>query len=129
MSWIETARSGAPRTVKRPACQARSSSAHSSRCAAIFCAFARSVREMTAVVAGQRLLRAELLVAELLETEVQRRVVVARVVLEAGRGDVRELLRLDEVVETEPRRVDAELVRSVLNEALDQVRGLGDAER
>ena len=42
---------------------------------------------------------------------------------------VRELLRLDEVVEPEPRGVDVELVGRVVDEPLDQVRGLGDAER
>ena len=55
--------------------------------------------------------------------------VVARVVEEAGRRLVRELLRPDEVLEPEPGRVGPELVRGRLDEPLDQVRGLGDAER
>ena len=69
------------------------------------------------------------LVAELLERDPHRLGVVARVVDEPRRGLVRELLRLDEVVEPELRRVDAELVRGVVDEPLDQVRRLGDAER
>ena len=79
--------------------------------------------------AGGRLLGAKLLVAELLERDSHRLRVVARVVEKARRRLVRELVRLNEVVEPELRRVDAELVRGVVDEALDQVRGLGDAER
>ena len=75
------------------------------------------------------LLPAEVVVAELLEREVHRRLVVARVVLEAGRGLVGELLRLDEVLPPELGRVDARSRRPRSDEALDQVRGLGDAER
>ena len=55
--------------------------------------------------------------------------VVARVVLEPGRRRVRELLRLDEVLRPEVGRVDAQLVRRRLHQALDQVRRLGHPER
>ena len=51
MSWIVTPLSGEPFTEKRPASHSRSSSAASSRCAAIFCALSRSLRAITAVAA------------------------------------------------------------------------------
>ena len=70
------------------------------------------------------LLLAQLLVADALERLVERRLVVAGVVLEAGRGRVRELVRLDEVLPPQLGRVDAELVRRGLDEPLDEVRGL-----
>jgi hypothetical protein len=75
------------------------------------------------------LLLAELVVAELAQRELERLGVVARVVDETRRRLVGELLRLDEVLPPQLGRVDAELVRRVLDEALDQVRRLGDAER
>ena len=68
-------------------------------------------------------------VAELLERQVHGRLVVARVVLEAGGRLVGKLLRLDEVLLAEVGRVDPDLVRRRLDQALDQVRGLRDAER
>ena len=77
----------------------------------------------------RRLLLAELLVADLVERRAQRGRVVAGVVDEAGRRLVRELLGLDEVLEAELGRVDAELVGRRLHEPLDEVRRLGDAER
>ena len=66
--------------------------------------------DQPALLAGLLLLLAQLRVAELLEREVHRLLVVARVVLEPGRRLVRELLRLDEVLQPELDRVDAELV-------------------
>ncbi len=74
------------------------------------------------------LLLAQLLVADPLERLVERRLVVARVVLEPGRRRVGELVGRDEVLPAQLRRVDAELVGGVLHEPLDEVRGLGDAE-
>ena len=75
------------------------------------------------------LLLAELVVADQIERDVQRLLVVARVVLPAHRALVRELLRLDEVLAAQLGGVDAGLQREVLHQTLDQVRGLGDAER
>ena len=85
--------------------------------------------EQPPFLARRGLLEPELLVAELLERDPHRLGVVAGVVDEAGGGLVRELLRLDEVVEPEPGSVDLELVGGVVDEPLDQVRGLGDPER
>jgi hypothetical protein len=85
--------------------------------------------EQASLLSRGRLLAPQLVVAELLERELHRLRVVAGVVDEPGRRLVRELLRLDEVVEPELGRVDAELVRRVVDEPFDQVRGLGDAER
>ncbi len=75
------------------------------------------------------LLLAELVVADQIERDVQRLLVVARVVLPAHRALVRELLRLDEVLPAQLGRVDARLEGQVLHQALDQVGGLGHAER
>ena len=85
--------------------------------------------DQLALLARLLLLPAQLLVAELLEREVQRALVVAGVVDEAGGRGVRELIRLDEVRTPELGRVEPELVRGGLDEPLDQVRRLGDAER
>ena len=75
------------------------------------------------------LLLAQRRVADTLQRLVQRCLVVARVVLEAGRRVVRELLRPDEVLAAQLGRIDVELVGRGLDQPLDQVRGLGDAER
>ena len=75
------------------------------------------------------LLLAELVVAEHVERDLHRAWVVAAVVLEAGRGLVREGLGLDEVVEPGRDRVLSELDRRALHQPLDEVRGLGDPER
>ena len=75
------------------------------------------------------LLLAQLLVADPLERLVERRLVVAGVVLEPGRRGVRELVRRDEVLPPQLGRVDAELVGGRLDEPLDEERRLGDAER
>ena len=85
--------------------------------------------DQLALSAGSLLLLAQLLVAHPLQRLVERRLVVARVVLEPGRRRVGELLRRDEVLPSELRRIHSELVRSRLDEPLDEVRGLGDAER
>ena len=55
--------------------------------------------------------------------------VVARVVLPAGRGLVRELLGLDEVLHPELGRVLADVVGQDVDHPLDGVDGLGHAER
>ena len=62
--------------------------------------------DQPALRTGLGLLAAKVGVPELLEREVHGRLVVARVVLEPGRRLVRELLRLDEVLPPEVRRVD-----------------------
>ena len=75
------------------------------------------------------LLLAQIGVADLVQRDVHRRLVVARVVLEPRGRVVRELLGLDEVLPAELGWIHVELVRGVLHQTLDQVRGLGDAER
>ena len=72
---------------------------------------------------------AHLVVAELLERDIHRLGVVATVVLPAGGGVVRKLLRLDEVLHPELGLVHAKLDRGVGDEALDQVTRLGHPER
>ena len=59
----------------------------------------------------------------------QRARVVAAVVLPAERRLVRELLRLDEVLQPELGRIHAELVRHDVDHALDRVHGFGHPER
>ena len=59
----------------------------------------------------------------------ERRRVVARVVLPAGRRLVRELLGLDEVLHPELGRVLADLVGEDVDHPLDRVDGLGHPER
>ena len=55
--------------------------------------------------------------------------VVARVVDPPGAGRVRELVAADEVAQPQLDRVDAELVGEQVDHPLDEVDGLGDAER
>ena len=75
------------------------------------------------------LLLAQVLVADHVHRLAQGRRIVARVVIPAGRRVVRELLRLDEVVEAEVGRVLAQLVGGDVDHALDGVDRLGHAER
>ena len=75
------------------------------------------------------LLAPQLVVADLLERQLERLLVFAGVVLEARGRLVRELVRRDEVLDADLGRVDVQLVRRVLDQALDQVGRLGDAER
>ena len=75
------------------------------------------------------LLLAQLGVADHVHRLLQRRRVVAAVVLPAERRLVRELLRLDEVLHPKLGRIHLELVRHHVGHALDRVHGLGDAER
>ncbi len=82
-----------------------------------------------AFFAGRQLLGSQLLVADLVERLAQGGRVVTRVVHESGGRLVGELLGLDEVPEAHLGRVDAQVVGRVLHQALDQERGLGDAER
>src|SRR5207302_1723397 len=72
---------------------------------------------------------AHLVVAELLERDIHRPGVVATVVLPAGGGVVRKLLRPDEVLHPELGLVHAKLDRGVGDETLDQVTRLGHPER
>src|ERR1700730_7921070 len=71
----------------------------------------------------------QLVITELLEGHVHGLGVVATVVDPACRRRVGELLRLDEVLLPELRLVETELEGGVGDQTLDQVAGLGDAER
>ena len=53
MSWMVFDRCGEPFTENLPVSQTRSSSEHSSRCAAIFFAFSRIFRDATAAAAPE----------------------------------------------------------------------------
>src|SRR5205085_11644674 len=75
------------------------------------------------------LLLAQLLVADLLEREVEGGAVVAGVVGEAGGGAVGELLRQDEVATPQLGGVHVELEGGGRHQPLDEVGGLGHAER
>ena len=75
------------------------------------------------------LLAAQLVVAGHLERLAHRRLVVARVVLPAGLRVVRELLRLQEVLQPQLGRVDVHLCGQQVDHALDQVDRLGHPER
>src|SRR6266852_6113454 len=72
---------------------------------------------------------AQLVVAELVEGDVHRLVVVAAVVHPAGGRVIRELFLADEVLLSELGLVHAYLDRGVGDQALDEVARLGDAER
>src|ERR1700757_555425 len=72
---------------------------------------------------------AQLGVAELVEGDVHRLVVVAAVVDPAGGRVIRELLLANEVLLAELGLVHADLDRGVGDQALDGVARLGDAER
>ena len=69
------------------------------------------------------------LVVDRLEREVERRVVVADVVLQRDRRLVGELVRLDEVLAPDLDPVDAQLARGLVDQALEQVGRLGPARR
>src|SRR5207302_3231158 len=56
-------------------------------------------------------------------------VIVAGIVLPAQGRVIRELLRLDEILQPQFGRIHAELLRQNIHRALDAVRRLGDAER
>ena len=75
------------------------------------------------------LLLAQLGVADRVERLVQRRVVVAAVVLPAHRRGVRELLLLDEVLAPQLGGVHVELAREHVDHPLDEVARLGHPER
>ena len=79
--------------------------------------------------AAAGLLGAQLVVAGDAHRLLQRPRVVAGVVLPAGGRGVRELLRLQQVAHPQFGGVDAQLVGQALDESLDQVHRLGDAER
>ena len=76
-----------------------------------------------------RLLAAQLVVPGELHRLAQRGRIVAGVVLPAGRRRVRELLGAQQVLHPQLGGVHAELVGETVDDALDQVHGLGDAER
>ena len=76
-----------------------------------------------------RLLAAQLVISDLLQCQSQCARIVTAVVLPAGGGVVREGLGSDEVPQAQLGGVDAQLDGGVLDEAFDQVRGLGDTER
>ena len=76
-----------------------------------------------------RLLAAQLLVAGDVHRHLHRLGVVAGVVRPAGRRLVRELLGRDEAAHAQVDRVDLHLQRERVDHPLDQVDGLGDAER
>ena len=75
------------------------------------------------------LLAAQLVVARHVQRQLQRPRVVARVVLPAGRAGVRELLGPQQVAHPQLGRVHPELAGQHVGQPLDQVHGLGDAER
>ena len=75
------------------------------------------------------LLAPQLVVAGDAHRLVQRPRVVARVVLPAGRCRVRELLGPQQVLEAQLSGVHPELGGQSVDDALDEVHGLGDAER
>ena len=76
-----------------------------------------------------RLLPAQLVVAGDPHRLAQRPRVVAGVVLPTRRRHVRELLGSQQVAQAQLGGVDAELVGQAVDDALDEVHGLGDAER
>ena len=75
------------------------------------------------------LLLAQLLVVDRLHRLVHGGVIVAGIVLPAGRRGVRKLLAPDQVLDPEFGRVHAELLRHDVHGALDAIGRLGDAER
>ena len=75
------------------------------------------------------LLLAQRGVADLLHGHPQGAAVIAAVVLPPQHGLVGKLLRLDEILETKLRGIDAELVRHDVRHALDGVDRFGDPER
>ena len=76
-----------------------------------------------------RLLPAQALVADGGHGLAHGRRIVAGVVLPAERRLIRELRRLDEVLQPQLGRVDLQLVRQHVDDALDQIGRLGDPER
>src|SRR5207249_11732493 len=75
-----------------------------------------------------RLLLAKLVITDLVEREAQRLLVLAAVVLEAGRRLVRELVRLDEILDAQVGGILIELDGRRLDQPLDQVRRFRDPE-
>ncbi len=75
------------------------------------------------------LLAPQVVVADELHRQLEGRRVVARVVLPARRGLVRELVRLDEVVHPELGRVLVDLVGQDVDHALDRMDRFRDPER
>src|SRR5262249_5088512 len=82
--------------------------------------------EVTALLTGRGLLAPEALVVDELERPVERALVVAAVVGEAGEdpGVVREGVGLDEVLPAHLDRVEPELAGDEVDCPLDRVRGL-----
>ena len=77
----------------------------------------------------RRLLLAQLGVFRALHRLLHGGVIVAGIVFPAQRRVIRELLRLDEVLQPQLRRIHAELLRQDVHPSLDAIGGLGDAER
>src|SRR5438093_1542775 len=75
------------------------------------------------------LLLQQFLVANLLERDVERLLIVAAVVREAEARLIRELILPHEVLAAHFHRIHAELVGQDVHRALDRVARLGDAER
>ena len=62
-----------------------------------------------------------------LKSEIESRGIVADIVLEGHRRLVRELVRLDQILAPDLHAVDPQLARSLVHQALEDVRGLGPA--
>ena len=75
------------------------------------------------------LLGAQRVVADHVHGLAHGRLVVARVVHPAGLGLVRKLVRLQQVLQPQLRRVHLQLERQAVHQPLDEVHRLGDAER
>src|SRR5262249_18175610 len=82
-----------------------------------------------AALALFRLLLFEFRISDLLHRLAQGASIVAAVVLPSQRGLVRELLRLDEVFDSELSRVHSNLVGHQIGHALDRMYSLRNAER
>ncbi len=76
-----------------------------------------------------RLFLAQLVVPDQVHGMTHGLLILARVVLETGLVVVGELLRLDEILEPKLSRVHLQLHGEPVDHPLDQVHGLGDAER
>src|SRR5262249_26538399 len=76
-----------------------------------------------------RLLLAQLGVFRALHRLLHGGVIVAGIVFPSQRRVIRELLRPDEVLQPQFRRIHPELLRQDVHGALDAIGGLGDAER
>src|SRR5207249_3060123 len=137
------ARSGTPRTTNRPRSTTMSSAPASRSAAAIRRALSSTLStdatragarglhegreadpEVAPVVARAALEVAKALVVDHRQRPVERRLVLARVVDEARRGAVRELLGADQVAPADLGRVEAARVRDGVHGPLEQVRRL-----